>query len=78
MTIQLVSQQFGNSKKALEDQLNRDPALVHFEDPSIFSPRSFTGAEVARNQSFAVVMDHPKRMRFAKISRGREDKFKVS
>jgi hypothetical protein len=46
-------------------------------EPSPFRERYFTGAEIPLNESFACVLDHPKRMRFAMVCRGAGDTFKV-
>lgn len=80
MTIQLRSQQYGKSKATLTAQLNEDPARVRFEDPSIFagSRGQFTGADVKPGERFPLVMDHPKRSRFATLQRRLDGTFEVS
>ena len=75
MTIQVEN--FNKSKKVLENQLNTDPSQVSFYDPSIFNSRFFTGEDVKKGEHFAVVMDHPKRMRFASVARQQNGTFKV-
>ena len=71
MTILLVSQSLGKNKKALEEALNTAPTSVYFQDPSSFagSRGHFSGAAIPVGDSFACVMDHPKRMRFSEIKR---------
>jgi hypothetical protein len=81
MTIQVRSVAAAKSKKTLEAALNEAPGLVNFYDPSIFatSRGQFTGEDIPVGDKFAVVMDHPKRNRFALITRRLADgKFKVS
>lgn len=80
MTIQLQSQQYGKSKATLAAQLNQDARRVWFEDPSVFpgSRGQFTGADVKPGERFALVMDHPKRSRFASVVRREDGTFKVS
>lgn len=77
MTIQLTSQHLGKSKAALQEALNRQPTNVEFHDPSIMNPRSFFGSSIRIGEKFACVLDHPKRQRFAQITRT-ESGFKVS
>lgn len=80
MTIQLRSQQYGKSKATLQEALNTTPTRVWFEDPSIFpgSRGQFTGADVKPGERFPLVMDHPKRSRFATLQRRPDGTFKVS
>lgn len=78
MTIQLTSQRFGKSKATLQEAMNTTPNQVAFEDPSIFSPRSFVAADIRQGEKFAAVLDHPKRMRFATIARKPDGTFRVS
>lgn len=70
MTILLTSAvAHGKSKAVLEDALRRTPALVVFEDPSIFSGsrKNFTGADITAGDHFALVMDPLTRRRFAQV-----------
>ena len=80
MTIQVLGTIFGKSKKVLQDGLNTRPDLVWFYDPSIFpgSRGTFPSNEMKLGESFPVVMDHPKRRRFAIVERRGLDNFKVS
>lgn len=75
MTVQVKN--FNKSKEVLQNQLNTDPSQVSFYDPSIFNSRSFTGEDVKKGEHFAVVMDHPRRMRFALVTRRQNGTFKV-
>lgn len=68
---------YSGSKAVLEAQLNKDPHLVLFDDPSPFGTREFRGSEIPKNSNLVVVMDPLQRRRFAKVCRGRDDKFKV-
>lgn len=79
MTIQVINPAQGKSKKALEEALNSDAGAVDFFDPSKIegSRGHFTGSEILPGR-FPVVMDHPKRMRFATVQRKPDGKFKVS
>ena len=77
MTIILQTTSAGKSKAALKAALEAKPADVAFHDPSFLEPRWFTGEDVKFGERFAVVMDHPKRMRFALITRTREGGWKV-
>lgn len=80
MTIQLCSLEAGKSKKALEAALHKDPQHVPFYDPSIFqgSRGTFIGADIKPGESFPAVMDHPKRMRFATVTRKADGRFKIT
>jgi len=75
MTIQVEN--FNKSKEVLQNQLNTDPYQVSFYDPSILGSRFFTGEDVKKGEHFAVVMDYPKRTRFAKVTRRQNGTFKV-
>jgi hypothetical protein len=77
MTIQVLN--FNKSKAVLQEQLQSDPSKVNFYDPSIFSGtrEDFTGADIPPGDSFAVVMDHPKRTRFAQVICNKDGSFKV-
>lgn len=79
MTIQLTSAAFSKSKAALLDGLRRTPALVKFNDPSIFpgSRGQFTGADVTAGDSFAIVMDPATRRRFAEVVCKADGTFRV-
>lgn len=68
MTIILTSPH-GKSKAVLQQALNSTPDQVTFDDPSIVAPRAFLGSHIRLGEKFAVVMDHPKRMRFAQVAR---------
>ena len=76
MTIQL-NMPPGLSKKALQDKLNAAPGMVTFFDPSIMGERYFTGATWNEPEGTAVVLDHPKRMRFAQITKRADGTWKV-
>lgn len=80
MTIQVTSAVFGKSKASLQTALNTTPTAVVFYDPSIFegSRGYFTGSDIGKGEQFAVVMDHPKRLRFSTIKRLEDGSFKVS
>jgi hypothetical protein len=78
MTIQVISQQFAKSKKTLQDALNSTPERVIFLEPSIFNEHDFNGAMVEVGRHFAVVMDHPKRTRFAIVRRKADGTFKIT
>lgn len=67
MTIQVLTE--NKSKATLLAALTTDPAKVRFYDPSIVAERRFTGADIKPGESFLVVMDHPRRTRFATITR---------
>lgn len=73
MTIMLMTPRFGKSKAALRDALATMPNQVEFADPSPFTLRFFTGADIEVGESFYVVMDHPRRSRFALITRRADD-----
>ncbi len=79
MTIQVRTVAAAKSKKTLEAALNERAGLVNFYDPSIFegSRGQFTGEDIKPGEQFPVVMDHPKRSRFATISRRADKSFKV-
>lgn len=80
MTIQVLSQEFSTSKQALQDALNSAPGKVWLHEPSVFhpsGPHDFPASHMTAGQSFPVVMDHPKRRRFAKITRKADSTFKV-
>lgn len=78
MTIQVCN--FNKNKGELQAALNTEPASVQLYDPSIFpsSRGDFTGEDIKPGESFPVVMDHPKRMRFASVVRKADGKFRVS
>jgi hypothetical protein len=78
MTIQVTTQQYAKSKKTLQDALNTTPERVLFLEPSIFNEHDFNGAMIEAGRKFPVVMDHPKRMRFALVVRKADGTFKVS
>lgn len=89
MTIQVNNPAHGKSKAALQTALNNAfevyeaPGIsraIHFYDPSIFegSRGSFSALTMARGESFPVVMDPAKRMRFALVKRLTNGTFKVS
>ena len=78
MTIQVLSQQYAKSKATLQAALNTTPEKVIFLEPSIFNEHDFNGAMIESGRKFPVVMDHPKRMRFALVSRKADGTFKVS
>lgn len=65
MTIQVLS--CNASKAKLLEALRTQPSAVTFYDPSILNERWFSGADIKEGEAFAVVMDHPKRTRFARI-----------
>lgn len=71
MTIQVLTAT--QSKAVLLACLKDAPASVQFVDPSVFQPRNggdpFTGADIQPGEKFPVVMDHPKRTRFAQVVR---------
>lgn len=76
MSIQAVN--YNKSKKELAEALNTHPDRVYFYNPSMFgSHTSFRGHEIRVGERFPVVMDHPKRNRFAEIKRVSETQFKV-
>jgi hypothetical protein len=77
MTIQVILAGDGKSKKVLQDKLNTNIVFLH--DPSIFegSRGSFSSAMITIGESFPVVMDHPKRTRFATITRKADGSFSV-
>jgi len=80
MTIQVLRTIFGKSKKVLQDGLNTRPGKVWFYDPSVLpdSRDTFPCDEMKLGESFPVVMDHPKRTRFAMVTRRADGTFKVS
>lgn len=79
MTVQVRSVKFAKSKRILQDALNEFPSLIWFEDPSIFNPRVFTGNDMKPGEQMAVVMDPPKRNRFALVTRDAvTNKFEVT
>lgn len=75
MTIQAVN--FNKSKKELTEALNTHPQRVYFYNPSMFGSSTIRGSEILVGERFPVVMDHPKRMRFAEVKRVSETQFKV-
>lgn len=76
MTIQL-NMPPGLSKKGLEEKLNAAPSMVTFYNPSILREGYFTGADLKVGEHMTVVLDHPKRQRFAVVLRVDQDKWKV-
>lgn len=79
MTIQVAIPTYGKSKAALAAVLNTNPHDCAFYDPSTFegSRGHFRGDSIPVGDAFPVVMDHPKRTRFALIKRTAKG-FKVS
>ena len=77
MTIQVRDPAHGKSKAALQAALDAAPSQVWFHDPSIMHTRCFAASSMAPGESFPVVMDHPKRMRFATVSRLRDGAYRV-
>jgi hypothetical protein len=77
--VTIQAQTFNTSKKVLEQALNEAPQHCRFYDPSIFpgSRGQFRGDSIEKGEHFAVVMDHPKRMRFATVTRKPDGTFKV-
>lgn len=75
MTVQCLTE--NKSKAVLLDALKTRPESVRFYDPSIVSERRFTGRDIKPGDRFPVVMDHPKRSRFAEVSRTSTGVFKV-
>ena len=75
MTIQVCTA--NQSKAILLACLTDKPESVRFYDPSIINERQFTGADIKPGERFPVVMDHPKRNRFAVIIRKPDGTFKV-
>lgn len=75
MTIQV--QTANQSKAVLLACLTDKPESVRFYDPSIVNERRFTGADIKPGDRFPVVMDHPKRNRFAEVIRKADGTFKV-
>lgn len=90
MTIQVTIPSIATSKAALQQALNRavDHAdrtgeasgVCEFYDPSIFpgSRGTFSCLNMVEGESFPVVMDPAKRMRFALVKRMATGYFKVS
>lgn len=77
MTVQVTNPK-APTKKQLADALAANPAGVGFYDPSIVNERYFTGAEIPVGTTYLpVVLDHPKRMRFAEIARRADGTFRV-
>ncbi len=78
MTIQVIERSAGKSKRVLEEKLNAGHVFLH--DPSVFpgGRGSFSSQTMLPGEYFPVVMDHPKRSRFAIIRRGIDGRFKVS
>lgn len=70
------------TKKAFKEAIAASDCRIYFEDPSIFSPRCsgnmFSQMDMEIGESFACVLDHPRRAVFATIKRTAEDKFIVS
>lgn len=77
MTIQLQSREFGKSKATLAAALNASPASVWFYNPSIVCEGEFSGDEIKPHERFPIVMDPPKRQRFAEIWRRPDGTFRV-
>lgn len=75
MTVQVLTE--NKSKAVLLDALQKRPKTVRLYDPSIVSERRFTGRDIKPGERFAVVMDHPKRSRFAEVVRSTTGVFKV-
>lgn len=63
MTVQVLN--FNTSKTVLRDALRATPEKVRFYEPSPFGDRHYTGADLKVGSKIYVVMDHPKRLRFA-------------
>jgi hypothetical protein len=80
MTIQLTSARYSKSKAVLAAALNDPGTTVYFLDPSMFneSKGEFTGREIAPGASFPIVMDHPRRTRFATLTRRADGTFRVT
>lgn len=75
MTIQV--QTCNASKAKLLKALTEQPSAVSFYDPSIVNTRWFNGTDIKPGESFPVVMDHPKRSRFATVTRKESGAFRV-
>lgn len=67
MTCQVLN--FNKKKRELQDMLNSQPSAVRFLEPTMVRDVRFTGDTIKVGHSFPVVMDHPKRSRFAMITR---------
>ena len=76
MTIQLKTP-WGLSKKSLQEKLNADPSAVTFYNPSVVKEGHFTGAQVSDGERFVIVLNHPKRTRFAGVQRLSVNDWKV-
>lgn len=76
MTIQVVT--FNASKTVLRDALASTPGRVRFFDPSPTDNRMFSGLDIKLGDLFPVVLDHPRRTRFAKIERRPDGTFRVT
>jgi hypothetical protein len=77
MTTQLLSQTLAPNKRALADALNLKPDKVVFLNVAPSGDHRFTGANILRGETFPCVLDHPKRMRFAQITRAADGRFRV-
>lgn len=80
MTIQVCNGPYAKSKAALAAALAANASHVQLYDPSMFQGARgcFLASSMALGESFPVVMDHPKRTRFAIIKRKENGTFKVS
>lgn len=81
MTIILNSPRLCPAKAALQTLCNEKPHSVTFYDPSIFEPKfggsGFSVNDLQPGDSITVVLDHPKRMRFARIAKKPDGSVKV-
>jgi len=75
MTVQVLTE--NKSKAVLLAALTTAPQSVRLYDPSFVAERRFTGADIKPGERFPVVMDHPRRNRFAEIIRTPSGLFKV-
>ena len=73
----IVSPEVFTSKKALEALANAGGHAFRIKDPSMFAPRDFNVLDMQPGQS-EIVTNHPKRDKFAKITRKADGSFKVS
>ena len=77
MTIQLTTLH-GKSKAALLAGLREEPTKVGFHDPSIMNERWFNAESIPPGTRFPVVMDHPRRSRFAEVERKADGTWRVT
>jgi hypothetical protein len=77
MTTQITNSAQGKSKATLQAALNANPHGVLMLTPMPGRDALHTADIIKPGEQLAVVMDHPRRMRFALIKRAADGTFRV-